>query len=63
MLCVSKRRNFLITFLDCARNDIFILCVADVSCLVIQDGCVGLPRLVALECNDESAFCQSYENG
>jgi len=31
------------------RNEIFVLTAADVSCLVIPDGCVGLPRLAALE--------------
>ena len=33
----------------CARNDILVLTAADVSCLVIPDGCVGLPTLAALE--------------
>jgi len=31
------------------RNDIFVLTAADVSCLVIPNGCVGLSRLAALE--------------
>jgi hypothetical protein len=31
------------------RNEIFVLTAADVSCLVIPDGCMGLPRLAALE--------------